>query len=412
MIRRVKGTKDILQRESIVYNRIIEIAQEISCQYGFMPFHIPILEYSELFSSTLGVSSDIVSKEMYTFVDKSEKSMTLRPEFTAGIMRAVITENVDLPARLFSHGPLFRYDRPQAGRQRQFHQLNFEHLGSTCPESDVELISMLCNLFKELGILSKIQLRINSLGCENSRKQYKKELIKYFEMHHDALSDDSKKRLSSNPLRILDSKHQLDQSIIQDVPCMSVYYTDESQKTWYLLRKYLDKLSIKYTIDHTLVRGLAYYNHTVFEFVSNDIGAQTAIAGGGRYDGLANIIKEGRKISAVGSACGIERLMMLCDNKIMYKEKKIIVIMPILKEHYDAGLYLAENMRNDDLSFSVLLEVEGKLQNRMKKANFVKAKYIIFLGKTEIETKKYTIKDLDLGIEKLLTYDEMVKFLL
>jgi histidyl-tRNA synthetase len=307
MIRCVRGTKDLFESQLKVHESIVAVAENISRFYGFVQCSVPIIEYSEVFSRALGKESDLVNKEMYTFLDRSGESVTLRPEFTAGVMRAVETSKFPLPLRVRCFGPLFRYERPQAGRQRQFHQVNFEHIGVSGPFADAELIKMSCEILDSLGILQKVCLRVNSLGCLESRLAYKKALVAYFQEHAPNLSQESQAKILVNPLRILDSKNELDQLVLKSAPSIFDYYTQNASTHWHLVRKYLDDYGVAYVVDDKLVRGLDYYTHTVFEFAAKSLSSQSGVLGGGRYDGLAFIMFE-KNIAAVGCALGVERI--------------------------------------------------------------------------------------------------------
>jgi histidyl-tRNA synthetase len=408
MIRSVRGTKDLFREQFQLHEEIISVAQQISSHYGFERCSVPIIEYSEVFSRALGGESDLVNKEMYTFLDRSGEKVTLRPEFTAGIMRAVVTGNYcDFPLRLCSHGPLFRYDRPQAGRQRQFNQINFEHIGVAGPFADAEMIKMSWDIMKALGVLEKINLRINSLGCKESRNAYRKALVVYLQKRASELSEESRAKILFNPLRILDSKHPLDQSVINEAPSIEDYYTDVARNHWNLVKEYLNNYGINYVVDSKLVRGLDYYTHTVFEFSAESLSAQSGVLGGGRYDGLAFLMFE-KNLPAVGCAIGVERIALLLNQR--EPSSNSVVLIPIDTSHLQDAVSLAQQLRCST-NFPVMIELEGTLKLRMKKANKQKARYVIFLGPKESASKAYTLRDLMSGEELLLGDKELINHL-
>ena len=284
----IKGMKDILPDEHRSYTHIINRSRQISQLYGYGELSTPLLELVNVFDRSLGETSDVVSKEMYDFTDKGDRHVALRPEFTASIMRAVISNNLtdNLPQKLFSHGPVFRYDRPQAGRQRQFYQLNFENIGPSGPYHDAEMIELAVKLLEDFGILDYAKLQINSLGNSTDRASYNQALVEYFSKYKNDLSEDSKKRLESNPLRIIDSKDKKDQKLSGDAPTIDKFYCAESRKYFDKVLEFLNLLGVQHEVNLRLARGLDYYCHTSFEFVTDRIGSQSAILGGGRYDGI------------------------------------------------------------------------------------------------------------------------------
>ena len=308
-IQSVRGTHDHLPEEMYKYNNIITRAENITSLYGFKPMATPIFEFSNVFKKTLGESSDIVTKEMYTFIDKGNEEITLRPEGTAGIVRSIISNSLsqEMPFKAFYHGPMFRYERPQKGRLRQFHQIGIELLGTDSQQADIEVIACANKLLKELNIDKSSTLHINSLGNITERKKYIDELIKYLNNFKNKLSIDSKKRFKQNPLRILDSKSEDDIEIIKNAPKLINYLNKESKNSFKKVLDGLTNLNIAYKINHKLVRGLDYYNNTTFEFITDKLGSQSAIIAGGRYD---NLMKQmgGPDIPGIGWAAGIERL--------------------------------------------------------------------------------------------------------
>ncbi len=407
-----RGMKDLFGEDFVLHNYIIDTARKISALYCYEGANTPIMEYTKVFDRTLGDTSDVVSKEMYSFLDRSGENIALRPEFTAGIMRAFISNGFHqkLPLKLFSHGPVFRYDRPQAGRQRQFHQINCEYIGSGEPYSDAETIKFAVHILQELNIIDDITLEINSLGCKDSRNLYQRALIDYFTKYENDLSTDSKKRLSkNNPLRILDSKDENDKKLVSSSPLIADYYTVESRNFFEKLQSYLDILNINYNISPRLARGLDYYCHTAFEFVTDKLGAQSAVGGGGRYDHLCELMG-GPNIPAVGFGLGIERLALMMALK-NYKTTKSapIYLIPIGQECENYIITLADYLRSNLIPVSV--ELKGKIQKRMEKALKDGANYIIFAGPDEMQTNSFKLKTLDKKIEQTLLAKQLIEFM-
>lgn len=400
----VRGTKDLLFDEWYKFKYIQQVANNISSLYGFVPVETPIFEYTEVFTKTLGDSSDIITKEMYIFDDKGGKSITLRPEFTAALVRLLIDKKLQLPAKLFSTGPVFRYERPQKGRQRQFHQINFEVFGIEDTKSDVELISLCQHLLTEFGINNNIRLEINSLGDSGTIIKYRESLVSYFEKYKYDLSEDSKNRLIKNPLRILDSKDKKDQSIISDAPKISDYYTKEASHFFDQVLNGLQFLNIPYIINNKLVRGLDYYCHTVFEFITEDLGAQGTVLAGGRYDNLVSSMG-GKYTPAIGFAGGIERIMELINYSP--REKRPVCLIPIGKQAELYSLKLADKLRKSGLY--VNYEYGNTLKVKMKKANQANAKVALIFGDEELNNKTVKIKDMDTGEEEVIMCDDIIE---
>ncbi len=402
----LRGMKDLLPRQWRIAKHIENIALQTATLYGYEGFSTPILESATVFDRTLGDTSDVVSKEMYCFADKKGRLVALRPEFTASVMRAVISNGLKhkLPLKLFSSGPLFRYDRPQEGRQRQFHQVNFEYIGATDPYSDAETIALATHFLGNLGILEDLVLELNSLGCTTTRASYRQALIAYFKNHLNELSLDSKHRLEQNPLRILDSKDASDKLISQGAPVISDFYSNEAEDYFKQVRHHLDNLGIKYVINPKLARGLDYYSHTTFEFTTSKLGAQSTVLAGGRYDGLATLMGED-EIPAIGFAAGIERLAMMCTFSL--EQDRLVYIIPIGDECLDYSILLIRQLRKANIS--AILELDGKISKRLQAAVSGNAKYVIFIGTQEISTNSYKLKDLDTGLEQNLTMPEILK---
>ena len=402
----LRGMKDLLPHEWRIAKHIENIALQTGKLYGYEGFSTPILESASVFDRTLGDTSDVVSKEMYCFADKKGRLVALRPEFTASIMRAVISNGLKhkLPLKLFSSGPLFRYDRPQEGRQRQFHQVNFEYIGALGSYSDAETIALATHFLSHLGILEDITLELNSLGCSETRKSYQTALVAYFKNYLSDLSTDSKQRLEQNPLRILDSKDENDRLISKDAPVISDFYSNEAKEYFKQVQHHLDNLGVNYVINPKLVRGLDYYSHTTFEFTTAKLGAQSTVLAGGRYDGLAQLMGED-EIPAIGFAAGIERLAMMC--KFSLEQERLVYIIPIGNECLDYSILLINQLRK--INISAIIEFDGKIGKRLQAAVSANAKYVIFIGTQELNTNSYKLKDLDTGVEQTVTIAEMLK---
>lgn len=402
----LRGMKDLLPADYLVHEHITSVAKAIGSLYGYETMTTPILEYTKVFDRTLGDTSDIVSKEMYSFIDKGGDSIAIRPEFTAGIIRAYISNNLghNLPLKYFSYGPIFRHDRPQAGRQRQFHQFNFEHLGDASPYSDAEMIRLAAHILSDLAIIDDVTLELNSLGCQQSRTNYATALSNYFQGYFDKLSPESKIRLEKKPLRILDSKSEEDKKIVAGAPLISDFYTDESARRFEEVQKYLDSLGVSYNINPRLVRGLDYYCHTAFEFTTTKLGAQSSVLGGGRYDGLAKMMG-GADTPAIGFAAGIERIALMGDYEL--RPPRCTYIIPIGEECFDFAMSLVNQLRMQYIH--TIFDPHGKVQKRLQRAVEKNAGFAIFIGEDEIRTGKFKLKDLDSQQESELSLEQLIK---
>lgn len=405
----LRGMKDLLPENFRIHEYIISVAKNIGQLYGYSPMSTPIVEYSKVFDRTLGDTSDIINKEIYSFHDKSGDSIALRPEFTAGVMRSFISHGElahNLPLKFFSYGPVFRYDRPQAGRQREFNQLNFEYIGAKGPHSDAETIKLAIDILSTLEIINNVTLEINSLGCAESRVMYQAQLVEYFNANKESLSEDSIKRLAKNPMRILDSKDEKDKLLVQSAPIITDYYTDFSRQYFEDLLHYLDLLNINYVINNRLVRGLDYYCHTAFEFTTNSLGAQSTIIAGGRYDGLAKMMN-GPDTPAIGFAGGIERIALMREYSII--KVRYCVVLPIEEKNITASLILTDNLRKNNIK--VLLETQGKITKRLQRALVNNVKYVIFVGDAEQDSNMFKLKDLDTAHETQLQFEKIIEIL-
>jgi histidyl-tRNA synthetase len=325
--RPIRGTQDMLGEQAQRFTHVVEAFERVRKLYGFGRVEVPVFEATAVFSRSLGETTDVVSKEMYTFEDRGGDSLTLRPEFTAGIARAYLTEGWQqyAPLKIATHGPLFRYERPQKGRFRQFHQLDAEIIGAGEPAADVELLAFADQLLQELGVADGVTLQLNTLGDSVTREAWRQALVAHFEDARDALSEESVDRLAKNPLRILDSKDPRDRPVADAAPEIDAHMSSEAGAFFDAVTKGLDAAGVKWTRNSRLVRGLDYYRHTAFEFVTDRLGAQGTVLGGGRYDGLIETLG-GAHTPAVGWAAGIERLAMLIDTPAAERSFVAVVV--------------------------------------------------------------------------------------
>jgi histidyl-tRNA synthetase len=405
----VRGTHDILPEESRKRRFIVESALSLAENYGYGEISTPVFEFSDVFHRTLGDTSDVVTKETYTFTDRGGESLTLRPEFTAGVARAFISGGMqqDLPCKFFYYGPAFRYERPQKGRMRQFHQLGVELLGAAEPQADIEVIALAWQLFGKLGLQKHVVLEINTLGDAASRAAYRAALVEYFSAHKAELSEDSQIRLEKNPLRILDSKDEGDKKITANAPTMQEHFTEEARAFFAAVCAGLDRLGIPYKHSARLVRGLDYYNHTVFEFTSDLLGAQSTVLAGGRYDGLISTMG-GPATPGVGWASGIERLLMVVDFDSLSgyaAQTRPVALVPLGDAANGALQELAYRLRGAGLA--VEMAYSGNLGKRMKRADKRNACIALIMGDNELERKVVQYKVLDSGEQKELSLTEV-----
>ncbi|GAB6054252.1 histidine--tRNA ligase [Magnetospira thiophila] len=400
----VRGTKDLLPEETRRHRHVEETARRVAELYGFGEIVTPIFEFTEVFKRTLGDTSDIVTKEMYTFADRGDESLTLRPEGTAGVARAFISGGLQqqLPLKLFYRGPMFRYERPQKGRQRQFHQVGVELLGVETPQGDVEMIALAAQFLGALGLGERVTLELNSLGDAESRAAYRDTLVAYLSGHRDKLSEDSRERLERNPLRVLDSKDEGDKRVVADAPLLSDSLNAASKAFFDQLLAGLDAVGVAYNLNPRLVRGLDYYCHTAFEFTTTDLGAQGTVLAGGRYDGLIGQMG-GPPTSGIGWAAGVERLaLMLAD---IPDPARPVAVIPVGEAAQGVALTLTQQLRAAgvaaDLGFS------GNLKKRMKRANGVNARIAVMLGDDELARGAATLRDLDSGEQSEVPLDQV-----
>jgi histidyl-tRNA synthetase len=413
-IQAIKGMNDILPYEMSYWHFVEGALRVLAKSYGYKEIRFPIVEYTSLFQRTIGEVTDIVEKEMYTFSDRSNDSLTLRPEGTAGCVRAGIQNGLlyNQIQRLWYMGPMFRHERPQKGRYRQFYQFGVEVFGLPGPDIDAEMLLMLANLWKILGIDNKLTLHISNIGTKEVRANYRQDLVNYFTKQVNVLDEDSKRRLTTNPLRILDSKNPALQEIINDAPNLLNYLDDESQSHFESLRRVLDATKLEYVINPRLVRGLDYYCQTVFEWITDYAGAQNTVCGGGRYDYLVEQLG-GQATPAVGFALGLERLVDLVASVKTLVDNPDIYLIMVGEAAELEGLLLAEKIRVIVPNMSIITNCGGgNFKNQFKRADKSGAKLALILGDEEVAQRKITIKHLRVEEpQKSLSFDELIELL-
>ena len=400
--KRVRGTQDIFGDEQRRFAQVLATFEHVHGLYAFQRLDLPVFEDTQVFARSIGETTDVVSKEMYTFPDRGGDLLTLRPEFTAGIARAYLTEGWQqyAPLKLVTSGAVFRYERPQKGRYRQFHQIDAEILGAAEPAADVELLVMADQLLRELGIAEGVTLQLNTLGDAETRDAWRDALVAHFEAHRDQLSEDSLVRLEKNPLRILDSKDPRDRPIADAAPDIDAYLTPEARAFFEAVTAGLDAAGVAWTRNARLVRGLDYYRHTAFEFVTDRLGSQGTVLAGGRYDGLIESLG-GPATAGVGWAAGVERLAMLLDEPEKPGIDAVVVPMGAAAELRATGL-VAELRRADvatDMAF------RGNMKRRMAKANDQGARYALILGDDELANGQVQVKALKTGEQATVSLD-------
>lgn len=414
---RPKGTADILPGEAQKWNYVEETARMLFDDYRYQEIRTPMFENFDVFSRTSGDTSDVVTKEMYDFNDKGDRHMSLRPEGTAGVVRAFVENKLygpehPRPVKVFYMGSMFRYERPQSGRQREFHQIGVEAFGSNEPELDVEVIAMGMDLLKHFG-LSGLRLEINSLGDKASRDAYRQALIDYLDPHFDELSDDSKVRLHKNPLRVLDSKDKRDQEIVKGAPSILDYLNEDSQKHFDKVKHLLESLNIPYVVDPDMVRGLDYYNHTIFEIMvdSKALGeGYTTICAGGRYNGLVEQLG-GPEMPGIGFGLGMERLMLLMEAqgvKFPVLDQLDAYVVGIGEQTSVLTLQIVQALRADGFAADRDY-LDRKPKAQFKTANKLNAQYTITIGESELEKKTANVKQMRTGTEVSVPLAEIFK---
>ncbi len=406
-IQAIRGMADVLPDASPLWQRLEDAARAVFERYGYRNMRTPVVEPTALFVRGLGEVTDIVEKEMYVFDDRNGDSLALRPEATAGIVRAAIEHNLlyNGAMRVWTMGPMFRYERPQKGRQRAFHQFDVEALGFEGPDVDAEQMIMLARLWKTLG-LKNIELHVNSIGDAADRKSHREKLVKYFEKHARSLDEDSQRRLGANPLRILDSKNPAMQEIIEGAPRLLDQLGDAAAEHFETLKVLLERAGVAFTVNPRLVRGLDYYNRSVFEFVSGDVGAQSTIAGGGRYDGLFEQLG-GKATPACGFGMGIERslLALQAANAAASGGPDAFVVHAGEAAELEAWK-VSERMR--DAGLNVVLGAGGSFKSQMKKADASGARYAVIIGDDELSSNAFTVKNLKDGTQEKMSREALV----
>jgi len=400
----VRGTRDLLPDESRIHRHVVEVARSAADLYGYHEMSTPIFEFTEVFKRTLGDVSDIVTKEMYSFQDKGGEWITLRPENTAGVARALISGGLgqNLPLKYFYNGPMFRYERPQKGRLRQFHQIGVELLGVPEALGDVEIIALGAQILRALGVADAVKLELNTLGDGASRDAYRASLVSYLRAHMAGLSPESRVRLEKNPLRILDSKDLGDREIVAGAPKISDHLNAPSREFFTIVCAGLDGLNIEYALNPHLVRGLDYYCHSAFEFTTDALGAQGAVLAGGRYDGLVETMG-GPPTPGVGWAAGIERLAMLVGE--LEAETHIIAIVPVGAEMEPAAFALTQELRG--AGFHTDLAFRGNISKRLKRADRIGAACAVLLGEDEAARNSVTVRDLGSGEQQEISRESL-----
>ena len=412
-IQAIRGMNDYLPADTAVWQRIEQSLKQVLAGYGFSEIRLPIVEQTPLFKRAIGEVTDVVEKEMYTFDDRNGESLTLRPEGTAGCVRAGIEHGLlyNQEQRLWYMGPMFRYERPQKGRYRQFYQLGAEVFGLTGPDIDAELIMMTARWWKVLGIAEHVELELNSIGSLDARAAYREALVAFLEQHKDVLDEDCLRRMYSNPLRVLDSKNPEVQALLNDAPKLHDYLDQESREHFAGVCQFLDDAGISYRINQRLVRGLDYYNRTVFEWVTSSLGAQGTVCAGGRYDGLVEQLG-GRATPAVGFAMGLERLVLLVQSVVPDFEpvnKVDVYVISSGQGVQSAAMQLAETLRDQAPSLKIMTNFGGgNFKKQFARADKNGAKVALVLGEDEVSNGQVVIKDLARGEQKLVSSQDVL----
>ncbi len=414
-IQAIRGMNDCLPTDSPLWQKVEDSIKRVVSGYGYSEIRMPIVEMTHLFKRAIGEVTDVVEKEMYTFEDRNGDSLTLRPEGTASCVRAGIENGLlyNQEQRLWYMGPMFRHERPQKGRYRQFHQVGAEVFGLDGPDVDAELIMMTARLWRELGIAEHIRLELNSIGSLEARANYRVALIAFLEQHLDVLDDDCKRRMHTNPMRVLDSKNAAVQAILVDAPKLSEYLDDESKQHFSGLCELLDAAGIQYQVNERLVRGLDYYNRTVFEWITESLGAQGTVCGGGRYDGLVEQLG-GKPTPAVGFAMGVERLVLMMETLEQTDVRAAVDVYMVTAGEgtLAAGMTLAETLRDQLPNLRVMTHFGGgNFKKQFKRADKSGAAVALILGETEVLEQTVTLKDLRGGEQKTVAQADITSLL-
>jgi len=400
----VRGTQSLLGEDADRLHAVIAAFDRVRRLYGFKRVEVPVIEHTAVFARTIGETTDVVSKEMYSFEDRGGEGITLRPEFTAGICRAYLSEGWQqyAPLKVATWGSAFRYERPQKGRFREFHQLDAEIIGVAEPQADVELLAFGDQLLKELGIGDGVTLQLNTLGDSATRESWRQGLVAHFEKHRGDLSEDSQTRLDKNPLRILDSKDPRDRPIADAAPDIDVHMSTEAGAFFEAVTKGLDSAGVAWTRNARLVRGLDYYRHTTFEFVTDRLGSQGTVLAGGRYDGLIEALG-GPHTPAVGWAAGIERLAMMIDTPGV--EPILVAVIPIGDEAEGPAIQILSSLRSRN--FTADMSFRGNMKKRMQRANLMNARFAVIVGANEVARQEASVKDLASGEQTSVAFSSL-----
>ncbi|MEH0390086.1 histidine--tRNA ligase [Vibrio mimicus] len=415
-IQAIRGMNDCLPTQSPLWQKVEGVVKNVISAYGYSEVRMPIVEMTHLFSRAIGEVTDVVEKEMYTFEDRNGDSLTLRPEGTAGCVRSGIENGLlyNQEQRLWYMGPMFRHERPQKGRYRQFHQCGVEVFGLDGPDVDAELIMMTARLWRELGISEHVRLELNSIGSLEARANYRSALIEYLEQYQSVLDEDCKRRMYTNPLRVLDSKNPDVQAILGDAPQLSDYLDAESKQHFAGLCELLDAAGIEYTVNQRLVRGLDYYNRTVFEWITESLGSQGTVCGGGRYDGLVEQLG-GKPTPAVGFAMGLERLVLMMETLGNTEVRRSVDVYMVTAGEGSmmAGMKLAEQLREQVPGLRVMTHFGGgNFKKQFKRADKVGAAIALVLGEDEVAAQTVVVKDLAGGDQSTVAQAEVAKLLI
>lgn len=419
----IKGFNDVLPAQTPAWRRLEQHLASLMDAYGYQQIRLPIVEQTGLFKRAIGDATDIVEKEMYTFLDKGTppESLTLRPEGTAGCVRAMLEHNLLRGAtpRVWYVGPMFRYEKPQKGRYRQFHQFGVETFGVATPDIDAELIMMTARLWKRMGVSDKVQLELNTLGEMDERAEYRAALVDFLNQHKDALDEDSQRRLGTNPLRILDSKIESTQKILENAPKLHDFLKEESLAHFQQLQDYLTQAGVSFVINQKLVRGLDYYNKTVFEWTTTLLGSQGTVCAGGRYDGLVGQLKgkADQSVPAVGFAMGMERLLLLLEQVEQVQAVRDCDVFLVAEPAYQGkALVLAEQVRDqlEQLNHPLRIKTgsQGGMKSQMKKADQSGARFAVILGEREWTAQELAIKELATAEQSQVALSALVPFLI
>lgn len=409
-----KGTKDILPEESCKFQYVEDVLRRLSKNFNFHELRTPTFEHTELFSRGVGDTTDVVTKEMYTFLDKGDRSITLRPEGTAGIARSFIENGLysgTLPQKLYYIISCFRYEKPQAGRLREFHQYGVEMIGADTPSADAEAIMLANSIFEEFGLSEQITLKLNNIGCKKCRGEYNRKLREFLFERKDKLCDTCRERMEKNPMRTFDCKSSVCKEVLKDAPTVFDCVCEDCKEHFDKLTKILDSVGIKYETDKSIVRGLDYYSKTVFEFVSDCIGAQGTVLGGGRYDGLISEIG-GNDEAGIGFAMGLERLLLLLSKKddfCVLPSSPRVMLIPVDDEARIEAYKLLSDLRKANIPSEIDVN-ERSVKAQMKYANKLNAKYTAVLGEDEIKSKILKLKNMENGEINEVAFSDLVRY--